>query len=89
MNQKKFGAITSSQDPEQVANTVKGLVLSFSAIIILLAQQFFHLSLSANDVASFATEASVAAGAVWTLYGLVMKLLVLVFKPKVAPPPTV
>lgn len=77
---RKFGALTSSQNPEEIANTVKGLVLSFSAIIILIAQQFFHINLSATDVASFATEASIAAGAVWTIYGIVLKVLAWKFK---------
>lgn len=77
---KKFGVISSSQNPEQIASTVKGLVLSFSAIIILVAQQFFHINLTATDVASFATEASIAAGAIWTLYGLVLKVLAWKFK---------
>lgn len=80
MQNRKFGALTSSTNPDEVANTVKGLIVSFSAIIILLAQQFFHLTLSANDVLSFATEASLGAGAVWTLYGLGMKIIAHFFK---------
>lgn len=73
---KYKGLIASSQDPSQIANTVKGIVLSLSAIIILAAQQFFHIGLNANDVLSLATEAGMAAGAVWTIYGLVMKVVV-------------
>lgn len=77
---RKFGAITSSTDPNEVANTVKGLVVSFSAIIIIVAQQFFHLTLSSNDVLSLASELSLGAGAVWTIYGLIMKVLAWKFK---------
>ena len=73
---KYKGIIASSQDPSQVSNTVKGLVLGFSAIIILVAQQFFHLALTATDVASLAEEAGIAAGAIWTIWGLVMKIVV-------------
>lgn len=80
MQNRKFGAITSSTNPDEVANTVKGLVVSFSAIIIILAQQFFHVGLTSNDVLSFASEASLGAGAVWTIYGLVMKALAWKFK---------
>lgn len=79
-NTRKFGAITSSQDPEKIANTVKGLVLSFSSIIILIAQQFFHVTLSANDVASLSLEASAIVGAVWAIYGGVLKILAWKFK---------
>lgn len=77
---RKFGVITSSQNPEEIANTVKGLVLAFSSIIILVAQHFFHLTLTSNDVVSFATEISVVAGAVWTIYGGVLKVLAWKFK---------
>jgi len=77
---KKFGALTSSQDPEQIANTVRGIVLAFSGIITLLATQFFHLSLSSTDVLSLATGLGTAAGAVWTVYGLILKLIVFVSK---------
>lgn len=68
--------IASSQNPDEIANTVKGIVLSLSAIIILVGQQFFHIALSANDVLSLGTEAGIAAGAMWTMYGLGMKLVV-------------
>lgn len=78
--QKKFGSITSSQDPEQIAQTVKGIVLGLSSVIILVATQFFHVTLSANDVLSLATEAGTIAGVILTLYGLVMKLLAWKFR---------
>lgn len=80
MEYQKFGAITSSQDSQEIANTIKGLVLSLSSIIILVAQQFFHIGLTAGDVTSFATEISIAVGAVWTVYGLVLKVLAWKFK---------
>lgn len=77
---KKFGAISSSQNPDQIASTVKGLVLSFSSIIILIAQQFFNLTLTATDIASLSLEAGAIAGAVMTLYGLVLKVLAWKFR---------
>jgi hypothetical protein len=83
---KRFGAITSSQNPEEIANTIKGMILAFSSIIILLGTQFFHLTLTANDVSSLATEVGTAAGAIWFLYGLGLKVLAYFFK---QPQPTV
>ena len=77
---KKFGAITSSQNPEEIANTVKGIVLSLSSVIILIATQFFGVQLNANDVSTLATNVSMVAGAVWTLYGVVLKVLAYFFK---------
>lgn len=80
MQNKRFGAITSSQSPDDIANTIKGLTLSLSAIIILVAQQFFHVALSANDILSFGTELGIAGGSVWTLYGLGMKVWAYFFR---------
>lgn len=65
--------LQSSQDPTQVSNTVRGAVLSASAVIIFVATQFFHIQLSANDVISLATECGGLAGALWFFYGLLMK----------------
>ena len=59
---RKFGALSSSQNPEELANTVKGVVLGLSSILILLGQQFFHVQLTATDVASLATEIGTVAG---------------------------
>jgi len=81
--QKKYGALTSSQNPEEIANTVKGIVLTFSGIITLLAMHFFNLQLSSADVLSLATGLGTGAGAVWTVYGLIMKLVVAVSARKV------
>lgn len=67
------GWLASSQDPTQVSNTVKGAVLSVSALIIFFAAQFLHVTLSANDVISLATEAGTLAGAIWFFYGLLFK----------------
>ncbi len=69
---KKFGALSSSQDPSQIANKVKGLILGLSSLIIFVAAQFFNIHLSANDVISLATEISGVAGAVWMIYGFVL-----------------
>ncbi len=82
---KKFGAITSSQNPEEIANTIKGMILAFSSIIILVATQFFHITLSANDVLSLASEAGSVAGAIWLLYGVGLKVLAYFFKQPVSP----
>lgn len=69
--------IQSSQDPTQISNTVRGIVLGASALIMFAGTQFFHLTLSADDIASLATEVGAVAGGIWAVYGLVMKLVML------------
>jgi hypothetical protein len=72
---KRFGAFSSSTNPEEVANTVKGIVLALASLIILVAGQF-GVPLAESDVAVFAQNIGLAAGALWTLYGLGMKVVV-------------
>lgn len=65
--------LQSSQDPEKVSNTVKGIILSLSSVIVLVGAQFFHVQLSASDVLTLATQIGTVAGAVVFFYGLLMK----------------
>lgn len=65
----------SSMGATQVANTIKGLVLATSSVIVLVAAQFLHITLSATDIANLATNIGIVAGAIWTIFGLVMKLV--------------
>lgn len=80
MNNRKFGALTSSTNPEELADRVKGIVLASSSIIIFLATQFFHVQLTANDVLSLATEAGAVGGAIWTIYGAIKWVIAYFFK---------
>lgn len=66
--------LQSSQDPTQVANKVKGVILAASALIIFGGTQFFHITLTANDVVSLSTEIGAVAGGVWAVYGGVLHL---------------
>lgn len=77
MNDKKFGALSSSTDPTQLANTVKGLVLAFSSVIILIAGAA-GVPLAETQVVEAATIIGAVAGAVWTLYGLILKAIVFI-----------
>lgn len=74
--------LQSSQDPTEVANKVKGAILVASSLIIFGAAQFFHLTLSANDIVSLATELGAVAGAVWTIYGFVLHAITWLGKSK-------
>ena len=77
---QRFGAITSSTNPEDIAMRVKGITLALSSVIILVAGQLFHVTLSANDVISLATELGAVAGAITTLYGVGIYILAKIFK---------
>ena len=72
---RKYGALTSSQNPEEVANKVKGVILASSSIIIFLAARFLGITLTANDVISLATQLSAVAGSVWMIYGFALNAI--------------
>jgi hypothetical protein len=65
--------LQSSADPTQVSNTVKGVVLSASALIVFFGAQFFHVTLTADNIASLASEIGALAGIMWFFYGLLFK----------------
>lgn len=75
MEPKLRGFLQSSQDPTEVANKVKGIILGFSGLIILVAATVFHIQLGAGDVISLASEVSIAAGGIWAVYGVILNLV--------------
>lgn len=80
--QRKYGALTSSQNPEEIANKVKGSVVLASSVIIFVAARFFNLQLSANDIVSLGTQLGAVAGAVWAIYGAILHLIALFYEKK-------
>lgn len=77
---KRFGALSSSTDPDKLANTVRGGILVFSSIIVFVTTSIFGLEITADDVSELATAIGALAGAVWVVYGLVQKIVVRIAK---------
>lgn len=67
--------LASSQDPTQVSTTVTGAIIAMSTLIIALAAQFFHVTLTANDVTSLGEGLGLMAGSVWFVVGIVHKFI--------------
>lgn len=72
--ERKYGALSSSTNPEEVANTVKGFIVSIASVILLIAP-LAGISITLEQITTLAGQLGLAAGAVWTLYGLGMKLV--------------
>lgn len=72
---RKYGAFTSSQNPQEISNRVKGVILSLSAVIIFVAGNFFNINLQPNDVTDIATQLGGVIGAIWTIYGGILALV--------------
>jgi hypothetical protein len=75
MKNQLQGWLSSSQNPDQVANKVRGAILVASSLIIMGAAYLFHITLSASDIVTLATEIGATAGAVWTVYGVVLNII--------------
>lgn len=74
---KYRGMLASSSDPsgETLSKTVEGVIIGASSLIIFAGLHFFNITVTANDVATLATEVGAIAGAIVTLYGLLKKLV--------------
>lgn len=59
----------SSTDATAVSSRITGAVIALSGVIILFAQQLFHITLTSVDVISLASELGVMGGAIWALKG--------------------
>ena len=70
-----YGSIASSQNPDEVANKVKGGILAASFLIIFVVGQVFHVELTPNDVLTVATQIGGIAGVAWSLYGMILHLV--------------
>lgn len=76
---KKYGAFTSSEDYNKLADTVKGVIVGLSSLIIFFAAMK-GITVTEAGVLAFAQQAGTtigavgtAVGAIFTLYGLIKK----------------
>lgn len=69
--EKRFGALSSSVDPEKLSARVNGIILGLSSVIILVAARAFHIQLAPTDVVSLASQGGAVAGAIATIFGAI------------------
>lgn len=67
--------LQSSTDPTVISNTVRGAVLASSGAIILVGG-VLGVPITDTQVMELAGQLGLAAGALWTLYGAALKLVV-------------
>lgn len=85
MQERKFGALSSSENPQALADTVKGVIITASSAIIFFAA-LKGITVTQAGVEAFAQQigttvsaVTFAVGTVWTTYGLLKKLVVKIF----------
>ena len=82
MNNKKFGSLSSSVNPDQLGATVQAIILGLSGVITLLAARY-GVQLLPADIQGFAAQAAVwstqiavGVSAVGAVFGLIRKAVV-------------
>lgn len=76
--ERKFGALSSSEDPQKLADTVKGIVMLVAGLV-----SYFGYSEATGEINTIADQVGIAItlgmsfyGVVKTIYGLIKKLIV-------------
>lgn len=70
-----YGIFGSSEDPTKIGDTVRGIMISLTPIVIFIARQK-GIDIAETDYAEIVGAVGLAIGAVWTAYGLIKKLFV-------------
>lgn len=70
---RRFGAFSSSEDPEKLGSTIRAVILGVGVLIIFLVQQIFGITWTIDNVQELATSAGGLVSAIWLAYGLVKK----------------
>lgn len=71
---KKFGALSSSANPQEISATVTGAMIGVTPVIIFIAG-LLGLDLATSDVAQFAQLTGLAASGLWMGFGATRKLV--------------
>ena len=78
MNSKyKLGRIdlSSSEDNQKLGDTIKGIILGFSALFLFLAQKF-GVPFTQTDIVTLATALGSSVSALVIVFGLLKKVVV-------------
>lgn len=73
---RRFGAFSSSTNPEQLAASVSGGILMFSAVIVMVAG-YLNIPITDTQLAQAAAQIGAVAGGLWFIFGLVRKGFIL------------
>lgn len=75
MRYKGFVASSSDASGETLSSTVQGIIVVLSAVVPMVAMQFFHVQVSANDISTLVTEIASLVGVILMIRGLIMKIV--------------
>ncbi len=79
---RRYGALSSSENPEVLAQKVKGAILLASSVIIFFASKVLGITLTAADITSLATQLGGVAGAIWMVHGVILNIVAVIAEKK-------
>lgn len=71
-----LGILGSSVNSSNLSVTVSGLIVGASVFIIWIAQTYFHLTITSDQISNVAEQIGEVIATLLTVYGLVRKLIV-------------
>lgn len=72
---RKFGALSSSANPEQLSQTVNGLMILVVSGLSLYASSK-GLAVAPADIQEQVSSVAMAVGTIWTSFGIIRKGLI-------------
>lgn len=78
MPNRRFGVLSSSEDPTKLADTVKGLIIGAGVLIIYLAR-LLGFEITTEQITNAAIVIGTAISSVWVAYGLLKKVVIALF----------
>lgn len=75
--EKRYGALSSSADPQKLSATVSGVILAIGTVLLAVAQGF-GVPLLESDISTLATQLGGAASSLAIAYGTVRKIVLAV-----------
>lgn len=74
---KKFGAFTSSIDPNKLGTTVEGFIMGASVFIIYFCH-LMGINIGTAEVSTFAVQIGAIVSTVMILFGMIRKFVVFI-----------
>ena len=75
--EKKYGMLSSSEDPQKLSDTVRGGIIALS-VVIIYAAKLLGVEIGGEQVVNFAIGAGTAVSSIWIVYGLVKKFVIFI-----------
>lgn len=73
---RRFGALSSSEYPNELATKVKGIIIALSVAIIWGASKFFQIEVTPGDVVELGTALGAVTAAIVFAYGVIKNLII-------------